>query len=399
MRSDIKEKLLKILILLILFYQHFYAEAFGQIPFLLTGLYIALDVVFLTYIFPKMKRIKVNSSCKWLVLFMVYAVVFGYFVTSYISAFLSYIVTCIHYVVLFLAIYEVVIKERKADFFVVALFSISVAGILLSLFRQQYIFGRLVMSFHSNANSLGNLCIVCICSSIYIAFSLKKGWIALLFSMPVAIYAVILTGSKKALLISVLVLSLYILFRYKDWLKEHFLGVLLITILIVVVYLLNRNVIISAWKTTTIYSRIQSSDDIDVGRITLYREAFSIFKQYPFFGVGLKCFQFYSSSGLYSHSAYAEVLAGTGIIGTILWGCFYLSTLFKSIYLVTKNKHSIIILWSFVWIICQMILDLTSVSLYMPINMALLSVVIAINEMTLDDMRKLHQNSMARLHY
>lgn len=395
MRSDNKEKIFKILILLILFYQHFYAEAFGQIPFLLTGLYIALDVVFLAYNLPKMRHIKLNSSCKWLVFFVGYAVVFGLFVTSYRNAFLEYIVNCIQYVVLLLAIYEVVKKERKADFFVITMFAISISGILLSLYRQQYIFSRLVMSSHSNANTLGNLCIVCVCTSIFIAFRFKKGWMSLLFSMPVAIYAAILSGSKKALLISVLVLFLYVLLRYKDWLKEHFLGVISITIVIVMVVLVNRNAIIRAWETTTIYSRIQRFDDIDIGRISLYQEAFSVFKQHPLFGVGLRCFQFYSSSGLYAHSAYAEVIAGTGIIGTFLWGCFYLSTLFNSVYLAIHNKHNIIILWSFVWIICQMILDLTSVSLYMPINMALLGVVIAINEMNLEEVRVLHQNSIS----
>ena len=376
----ISEKHIKALVFMILVYQHFYAEAFGQIPFLLTGLYIALDVVFVTYNISKFRRIRLSSACTWLAFFMIYAVLFGFFVTSYRSAFLTNIVYLVEYVVLLLTVCEVTKKEKNPGFFIVTMFCISLMGILLALYRQQYIFNRLVISLHSNANSLGNLCIICVCTGIYIAFTFKKGWLALLLSLPITFYVAILTASKKALLISALVLLLYIMFRYKDWLREHFIGIALITMLTALLVFLNRNQIIHAWETTTVYTRIQRSSDIDVGRITLYEEAFNAFKAHPIFGVGYRCFQFYSSSGLYSHSAYAEVLAGTGIIGILLWGTFYLKTFFNSMILALHNRRNLILLWSFVWILCQMLLDLTSVSLNTPLNMALLGVVIAITE-------------------
>ena len=376
----ISEKHIKALVFMILVYQHFYAEAFGQIPFLLTGLYIALDVVFVTYNISKFRRIRLSSACTWLAFFMIYAVLFGFFVTSYRSAFLTNIVNSVEYVVLLLTVCEVTRKEKNPGFFIVTMFCVSLMGILLALYRQQYIFNRLVISLHSNANSLGNLCIICVCTGIYIAFTFKKGWLALLLSLPITFYVAILTASKKALLISALVLLLYIMFRYKDWLREHFIGIVLITTLIALLVFLNRNQIIHAWETTTVYTRIQRSSDIDVGRITLYEEAFNVFKAHPIFGVGYRCFQFYSSSGLYSHSAYAEVLAGTGIIGILLWGTFYLKTFFNSMILALHNRRNLILLWSFVWILCQMLLDLTSVSLNSPLNMALLGVVIAITE-------------------
>jgi O-antigen ligase len=393
----IREKHLKILILLILLYQHFYAEAFGQIPFLLTGLYIALDIGFVIYNFSKIRHLRISSSCTYLVLFMGYAVLFGFFITAYRNAFIGYVVNSVEYVVLFLTVYEIVQKEKKAHFFVISMFAISLAGIIIALTRQQYIFSRLVISLHSNANSLGNLCIICVCTGIYIAFCFKKGWISLILSAPVAFYAAILTASKKALLISVLVLALYIIFRYFDWLKEHFVGVITCTIAIAVILFVKRTDIIKAWETTTVYTRIQRASDIDIGRLDLYREAFNVFKQHPLFGVGFQCFQYYSTSGLYAHSAYAEVLAGTGIIGVALWGMYYLSILLKSIHLAYSNKKSIIYLWSFVWIICQMVLDTTSVSLYSPINMALLGVVVAILETDNIISRRVEQDESAVL--
>lgn len=394
MSSENKDNLFRVLILLILVYQHFYAEAFGQIPFLLTGLYVALDAVFLAYNFLRIKRIRVNSSCKWLVFFISYAVVFGYLVTSYRDVFFDYMITCIQYVILFLAVYEIVKEERKADFFILGMFGISISGIVVALLRQQYIFDRLVMSSDSNANTLGNLCIICVCTSIYIAFMYQRGWVALLASVPIAIYTAILSGSKKAVVISALVIFLYVVFRYKDWLEKHFLGVISITILIGICVLINRDAIVRAWETTTIYSRIQRVNDIDVERISLYQEAFSVFEQHPIFGVGLRCFQFYSRSGLYSHSAYAEVIAGTGIIGTVFWGLFYLSILLKSLFLVTRKEHNIIVLWCFVWIVCQMVLDLTSVSLYIPVNMALLGAITAINDISIEEMKVEHHKRM-----
>ena len=56
-------------------------------------------------------------------------------------------------------------------------------------------------------------------------------------------------------------------------------------------------------------------------------DAFRVFLLHPIFGVGIDNYSLYSSFGLYAHSTILELLAGTGIFGTILFLCPYFSVI------------------------------------------------------------------------
>ncbi len=379
MRLENKEKLFKIIIVAILAYQHVYAEAFGQIPFLLTALYIMLDINFILYFYPKARQLRISKICTPLIIFFAYATVFGYFITSYRSAFLGYISNGIEYLVLFISTYTVCKKEKNCGFLVSAILILSMLSIVIALQRNQYIFNRLVISGTSNANTLGNLCIIGACTSLYIAITKRKGWIVLLLCAPIIIHTAILTASKKAVLIIIILIVLYIMFRLRDWIRKHFIQVCVGALALGVIYWVNRNNITEALIATTLYSRVLNAESLDAGRITLYENAYRIFLEHPIFGVGYQCYQL-AGGTIYAHSAYAEVLAGTGIIGFLLWFVFYIRIFSKSVFAVHKKRSDLVFLWCLIWIICQIVLDFTSVSLYSPINMALLGIVAGILE-------------------
>ena len=379
MRSDNKDRFFKILIVAILAYQHVYAEAFGQIPFLLTALYILLDIKFVFYFYPMVGHLRISKICFPLIVFFVYATIFGYLITSYRSAFLGYISNGIEYLILFLSTYTICKKEKNCDFLISSVLVLSMLSILIALQRNEYIYNRLVISNTSNANTLGNICLIGFCACLYIAIKKQRGWLVLLICSPLIIYTTILTASKKAILIIIILLTLYVLFRLKDWIRKHFIKVCLVALMLIVVYFVNRSNITEALFNTTLYERIQNINNIDTGRIILYENAYKVFLEHPIFGVGYQCFQL-ASGTLYSHSAYAEVLSGTGLIGFMIWICFYIGLFCKSISSVNKNRNNLILIWCLIWIICQMVLDFSSVSLYSPINMALLGIVAGILE-------------------
>ena len=54
-------------------------------------------------------------------------------------------------------------------------------------------------------------------------------------------------------------------------------------------------------------------------RLTLYREAFSVFKRHPIIGAGLNQFRFHSSTGMVTHSDFMGVITNTGLLGFLLY--------------------------------------------------------------------------------
>ena len=58
----------------------------------------------------------------------------------------------------------------------------------------------------------------------------------------------------------------------------------------------------------------------DQARIEMIKEGLLIFVSHPIFGVGFNNARYYISYATYTHCFYAEMLACTGIIGTILFG-------------------------------------------------------------------------------
>ncbi|MBD8591099.1 O-antigen ligase family protein, partial [Peribacillus simplex] len=79
----------------------------------------------------------------------------------------------------------------------------------------------------------------------------------------------------------------------------------------------------------------------DPTRINMYKTAFKLFEENPIVGIGFNNYRAVSPFQTYSHSTYAEVLATTGILGTILYFIPFLSLLVKTWFL-SKAKDLII---------------------------------------------------------
>lgn len=367
----------KVLIAVLILYPTYYAEAFGGIPFLLIGTYAILDVFFLIdFIRNKKCVIPINVPIISIVIFYALSFVFGLIVSIDKSFFLSKIFIGIQYLFLMLVVIEICKFENTCEFVVRLVFLTSIIYIVTALIRNITIFNRLVISKSANANSLGMLCFSCACLSLYFYKKYKKGWILPIICIPLSLYTVVLSGSRKYLFIIGISCLIFFIFNFRNQIKNNIIKAFIVVAVLLVVVLIFKSTILSFWNSSVIITRIQNGSTIDEDRWILYKKAFEIFKNNMFFGVGYQCFQLYES--VYTHSAYAEVLSCTGIIGFLPWFIFYSSILFKTLHYFFLNNKSWIAAWSLMWLISQIILDFFSISLYMPVCMAMFGVVISI---------------------
>ena len=55
-----------------------------------------------------------------------------------------------------------------------------------------------------------------------------------------------------------------------------------------------------------------------VRRWKLIKEALNVFTDHPLLGIGLNNFRYFTSESTYSHCFYSEILACSGIVGTVM---------------------------------------------------------------------------------
>ena len=174
----------------------------------------------------------------------------------------------------------------------------------------------------TGANDFGVYAIVGIVSAIALWPRLKLPFqVPLVGFVGILISCVFLSGSRKAFIVLLFMIIVIVLIwlapSYRRWLR----GIPLLLLTIVSVYML----VDYAFTNPVIGPRLQASIDErgDQGREQLYREAIDMFLANPIAGVGLGNFAYHSSYHIYAHSDYAEALAGTGLIGFLLYFSIY----------------------------------------------------------------------------
>ena len=195
---------------------------------------------------------------------------------------------------------------------------------------------RIVLSSNSNPNILG---IILSLGIFAIAYSTKCtiGRIVVKFIfIMIVYYNVIMTGSRKSLIVSSVIIVFWLLCNSRRIAKEgsifqkiFFIGVLLAMVFFIVYMYKNFFV------DTEVFDRLSTMTDEESNsnRVEYYINAIEIFKENPLFGGGLHQFGYWSGTGVYSHSTYAEAISDFGLIGCIL----YFAPIFKSIKNLVKD--------------------------------------------------------------
>lgn len=317
----------KALYLLFVFYTNWFQKRYFSISNLPLVLGSGMIVFLLSHKFIMTKKLKFNVPkplTLW-VIFAIYCLVSGVFVTSGSSQFLSSWITYLQVLILVFYIINVSMMERTNKFFVTSMFALSLVY-LITMLVDGFVTkqGRLYFSETSNPNSDGMLLFAGMFCLLMLLNRKKLMHVAVgLIIVSVYMYVIIQTGSRKSFLISLFYLFCWLIFSFRSIFTglKPFQKIILFIMSCTIIYL-SVSIIVPLFFESSLYTRLLTRGMLisdEQARSAMYQEAWQMFLAKPLFGVGFKQYEVLSSFRTYSHSTYAEIIATTGIIGTVIY--------------------------------------------------------------------------------
>jgi len=248
-----------------------------------------------------------------------------------------------------------------------ALYNILIGLNIIHPSYEIFEFGRFTGTL-GNSNKIAKTMLFAIFSSlVLLSFTSTKGWFRIYnyINIILSFYIIVLTISKKAIILAPLMIILS--FSFKN-LKIKNIIIFLILIVVgsklLLVYgdieQLNSLSILLEKRFNGMVNMINghAGDASSRERAFLIKEGFNIFSQDPIFGIGLNNARYFLVK--YTHNNYLELLIGVGIVGTVLFYSIYILTI-----RVVYNMPSIKIKRYFVvMILIILLLDMATVTYY-----------------------------------
>ncbi len=237
------------------------------------------------------------------------------------------ILTFLEFLVTFLLIVIYTECDESIHFSLNALIVQGLATVLLMIFRGTDAF-RVSISENVNVNTIGTMLVFSIAFLLYEMIAMRKTTFRVVSSIFIIIlfaFGIMLTVSKKSIIAGAALIILWIICCYRTTFMKmkRFYRILLFAALIAAGYFVYR------WYTSNYATQVEymlfRMSEIREGDSTLERKAlilegFRTFFDHPVFGVGFNNARYYSVFATYTHCFYVELLACTGIVGTLIFG-------------------------------------------------------------------------------
>lgn len=150
--------------------------------------------------------------------------------------------------------------------------------------------------------------------------------VILIAAGAMAIYGIVLSGARGALVALFLVLTLWPLFCFRSLFRSYWISVVFVIALAAFGYHFYEFVL----HETNLGRRFEMLQRFEDGstqtRFDLFVMGFKLAYDYFGFGAGLGQFGIASGTGYYAHNEFAELLGTTGIVGVFLYYLAYLTT-------------------------------------------------------------------------
>lgn len=338
-------KFIKAIVFVLILYIYFYQAAFPPVRNFILLLFLLLDISLILY-WRKLPINKRKLPVESRNLFILYGIIFlpGLYMTSNASFYINQFFAGLHYVVLFYAVFLTIRESGKFDYIIIGIIVTSVAYALTIYFfgvevgRQN----RLALSDKNNPNSAAFILMLGVMVLVLFSYKGKFYQVVLVLFIVFVSPLLLKTGSRKAFLALFLFAMLIIWFNYVIKLRLNKPLITFKFLIVVIGLIIGGYLLQHSFANSIMYDRINELeyDGGDQTRFEMYKEAFELFMEYPIFGVGYWNFAKYSGRGTYSHSTYAEVIACTGLVGTVLWFGVYYMVLKKIIRALNRNKNS-----------------------------------------------------------
>jgi len=147
------------------------------------------------------------------------------------------------------------------------------------------------------------------------------------------------------------------------------------------------------WVSERFYSIFNLSEGSNLGRLEMWQKAWLLFKERPFFGVGLGNYALYLVSDIgyrnpiTAHNLYLEILSETGVFGLLIWLVLFfglIKNLFSCLSLKKKEEKLLPLglISSFAYFLIHSFFE---ISFYHPVILSLLMIFFAVGTVLIDN--------------
>lgn len=305
-------------------------------------LYVSSLLCVLTVVYAISKRrFRISDHKEFVLLiafhcYMLFAGVFSYNPHGAFSYWINY---SLDYIIIFCAIALLGLhKNTKLLILIISLGALAMMLMLLFVPAMRYGTTRLRLSADSNPNYLGLIYAFGIWMTAFKSKFSVVSFVLVVVESVLAAIAIIMTGSRKSLII----LFIVVLFYLFNYLSNAKLGTKIIVIILIVAFgSFIINLLADYFFSFSIADRFSSSfsSATDEVRIEMYKNGINAFLHNPIFGYGYEGYRFYYGGITYSHSNIIEVLVNGGIIGSVLYWSAFVRILIKLINMRKKIKQ------------------------------------------------------------
>lgn len=218
----------------------------------------------------------------------------------------------------------------------------------------------------ARSTALANVLIVGIFSSLILWNHFKSRYwnILLMISIILGFYTILLTVSKKAILIGFILLMTFLYFQITNK-KNLFRLVISIPILLIIFFntVDMNNILDKIEKVDNRYSEFSESvssngEGSTADRISFIMQGLEIISEHPILGTGLDTFILQEKTHHYSHNNYIELFVGMGLFSILIYYSIYIITIYRARYIIQKEKKILTILF----ILIMFLMDFTQSS-------------------------------------
>ena len=333
MKSNSKLLLERLLVAAFFLYIEWYKQIWGDNLRILYGSVFVLSCLILFRMIRE-RYFQIGAMPSLLKMFILYFVfsISGVFVARDIDVLFSSLITFVCFIVVCFDCWYISFQLGNVDWLY------KILGLIALICSVQVIFcgkpynnGVIVttMSNINNPNTLGLTLITGILSFVInVDFKSQFSFFVSLVTSVMMLYGIILSGSRKCLLVSAPILIFWLFSYVRTTIKERRYRRLLITLLLIAIAIYTGAIYLAqSFQSTAAFERLMLlfQEGGMSTRIGLYHDAVDYFKTSPIIGIGFGQYRLWSPHRYYSHSSYAEVLSCGGLIGV----CIFFLPLFK----------------------------------------------------------------------
>ena len=322
----------KILFFIFLLYMDWYKEIWGDMRIILYGTVIALT---LSLLYPikddQQKQLEFDSITPCLAVFLVfgfYCLLSGIIVSIDKSLFFSSITSYFSFLIVLFDCCLITKREGNWDWLLDDFIMVAVVCLVYTIFfGAQRRNGGAAMTTLSTSNNPHTLAFVFLMGLFGVIGRERTDFRSLGIGIIIVlglIYGILLTGSRKTLLSTILLLAVWIygvINNQQVGFKQSRRGIMFSAIIagMIIALWYYRHYYVGSDQYDRLLRLLTGGEDsANEARVQMYQLAWNIWKEHPIFGVGFNQYKLFSWRGDYSHSTYAEVFSCTGLAGSAI---------------------------------------------------------------------------------